>query len=134
VTDNVRIATAPDSYNSDGIEIYIDVHGDKTINYGSDDHQIRINRGYSETVSERELPDSRIRSAQIETEDGYRVEVAISFDALSEKRREYDFVGFDIHVNDSDLDGRENKIAWFGTRDNAYQSPGRFGTLLLSRE
>lgn len=132
VTDDI-ISTASDiDYARDGIEIYFDADNSKSDHYGENDFQFRyvINEdNIYPVIGEYK---NEIKCAKQTTGSGYKMEVAISWDSLGIIPKESEFVGLDIHINDNDSNRRENKIAWYASRDNSYQSPRFFGTLKLS--
>jgi hypothetical protein len=43
-------------------------------------------------------------------------------------------IGLEVQVSDNDGSGRESKLAWAGTEDDAWQAPELFGRARLSNE
>ena len=67
-----------------------------------------------------------VRFAQAEWEYGYRMEIALPWAAIGAVRRAGDAIGLDVHVNDNDGTGREDKLMWSDSGDLAQRRPAPF--------
>gem|GEM_PF-327895 len=118
-------------YLRDGIEIYIDADNSKSDFYVEDEFQLRVVLNETGIYSDIGVPLSATTSIYEITENGYDLELALPWSKLNGLARAGQFLGLDIHVNDSDSVTRNAKIAWHCKLDNAYRSPRNFGTLRL---
>ena len=91
---------------------------------------LRFNVGREMTVH-RGAPNSEIRWAADDRDSGYTIEIAIPWRAVAIDSPG-PFIGLDVHVNDNDLDRREDKISWHSVRENAYLTPSAFGTVSMT--
>ena len=116
----------------DGIEIYIDADNSKSKYFGNDDYQLRYILNEDSLYADIGAYFKGGRVALNGLGEVWSLEIAIpweSLDATVVLQNQY--IGLDVHINDSDSFTRNGKISWFGTRDNAYQSPANFGTVKL---
>jgi len=132
VRDGLKSDKNGQDYERDGIEIYIDTDNDKPEFYGDDEFQFRYNWHESSVVAAGGSAGPGIRAGQTDTDDGYCMEAVFPWEVIGGKRKAGEFVGIDVHVNDSDGLGRECKIAWKARRDVSHQDPSAFGTVVLA--
>lgn len=114
--------------HNDGVEIYLDLDNAKSLDYETDDAQIRVTRGGSVTADRGTMPDG-FSATQQEVAGGYVVDFSVPLDASVSAGA---FIGIDVHVIDNDRDRREHKIGWATDQDDAYRSPAAMGTVRLS--
>ncbi len=115
------------AYEQDSVEIFIDERNDKTVDYGEDDAQYRIN--FENEKSSGGFP-ADIKSATEKTWDGYTIEVSIPFKSI--KGSPGLKIGFDLQVNDDDGSGKRTSIAkWNDPTNDSYRNTSNFGTLIL---
>ena len=129
VTDDLISTQASVDYMRDGIEIYLDVDNSKSSFYGNDEYQLRYIVEDSVLVSSQGYSIKGASAAQQRLVDGYLMEISIPFTGLYAGRGPLEYLGIDVHINDSDGVSRDAKLAWWADRDNAYQSPAVFGTV-----
>lgn len=132
VTDDTLVNTDPRLYENDGVEVYVDLQGDKTPEYGSDDFHFVYVQGHEPMVVVQGTEVPEIAAAQTESEAGYQMEIALPFSALSADSIIQSFVGIEVQINDNDKDRLEDKLAWLEKEDNAYVSPAHLGTIRLA--
>jgi hypothetical protein len=132
VTDDLKMHTAEDSYENDGVEIYVDYDNSKSDRYDSDDFMFRYVWSESEVLSVIGKASPGVKGAQKDTDKGYIMEFAIPWKAVGETPKEGQYIGIDVHVNDNDNVRRDYKIAWKAKRDTSHQTPSVFGTMKLS--
>ncbi len=133
VVDDIISTDASIDYMKDGIELYLDGDNSKSAFYDADDFQLRYVVDESVLVSSIGATVNGAVLAQKRVPDGYQMELAIPWEAISSTGALGDFLGLDIHINDNDGKTRHGKLAWYCTRDNAYQSPSVFGTVRVGR-
>jgi hypothetical protein len=134
VKDDIKSDKGSNAYNHDGIEIYIDSDNSKSQYYEDDEFMFRYNWNKENLRVVRNEVKAKIMNAQKDTDTGYNAEIAFPWEAISCIPQNGQFVGFDLHVNDSDGNGRECKITWKAKRDNSHRSPSVFGTLKLGNK
>jgi aryl-phospho-beta-D-glucosidase BglC (GH1 family) len=132
VTDDLKMHTAKDSYENDGVEIYLDCDNSKSDLYDNDDFMLRYVWSESEVLSVIGKTGPGIKAAQKDTDKGYIMEFAIPWKAVSAAAEPGQYIGLDVHVNDNDNVRRDYKIAWKAKRDISHQTPSVFGTIKLS--
>lgn len=133
VLDDILSSTSTVDFLQDGIEIYFDGNNSKSKFYGEDEFQLRSVIDGDTMYVDIGAEFKGIHIGKQITSEGYMLEAAIPWQNLNTRVMEGQFVGLDIHINDSDSETRNGKIAWYCTKDNAYQSPAHFGTLKLVR-
>lgn len=123
-------------WEDDGIEIYLDGNLSQGATYdGVDDYQL-VFRWQDNTV--RVGPNSApllngLRFQQVDTSNGYQLEVAIPLAAAGIPPNVGAWLGLDVHViDDDDGDTREHKVAWFTPVDESWFNPSRFGVVTLT--
>ena len=129
--DSLSINSAVE-HMKDGIELYLDTDNSKSPFYGKDEFQLRYILDEAVMTSSIGPIISGVQVGQKRLADGYQLELAIPWNSIDPLGENHEYLGLDIHVNDNDGNTRDAKLAWWGTRDNAYQSPSRFGTVRLS--
>jgi hypothetical protein len=134
ITDDILVNDGPNIYDDDNVEFYFDGNNAKATSYDADDAQYSfrwndagnigtIPAGYSTEGVVYEI---------LETANGYNVEAKIPWTTLQVTPVGDMRIGFDFMINDDDDgDGRDSKISWNATEDQAWQNPSYFGTVEL---
>lgn len=130
VDDSISTVSSVD-HLKDGIEVYLDPDNSKSTFFDRDEVQLRHIVGTSDVHSDIGVPLLTKTVKSRLTGNGYQVEFSIPVLELSEGQQLRQYLGLDVHVNDSDGHTRHGKISWYTQRDNAYQSPANFGTVRL---
>jgi oligosaccharide reducing-end xylanase len=131
VIDDKLNATAIESYQNDGVEVFIDRKNDKAFSYAADDFHYRLLWNSTTVEEEHAGATTGVRVGQRAIPGGYMLETAIPWTTLGGTPPAASFMGLDVQVNDNDGQGREGKLAWYATTDNAWQTPSVFGTVKL---
>lgn len=133
VNDNTRVNDSPDLYNDDTVEIYFDSGNEKAGSFDSNDFQYEFRFNDTQASENNGKSTAGITFGQTETGSGYIMEVKIPWSTILNNNPMVDqLIGFDVHVNDDDDGGgRDSKISWNATEDQAWQNPGLFGTIVL---
>jgi endoglucanase len=134
ITDNTKVNDSPESYNDDGIEIFVDINNDKASAYAANDVQYTFAWNDGTIISSN--PTGRITTGisytMLAQTGGYVFEARIPWTTLKGTPVVGQKVGFDFHINDDDDgDGRDAKIAWNSSSDDTWQNPSLFGTVVL---
>ncbi len=131
VIDDIKSDKGSTDYNQDGIEIYIDSDNNKSQYYENDEFMFRYNWNKNIMQIEKTEIKAKIIYDQINTDNGYNIEIALPWKVISCSPKTGKFIGFDLHINDNDGNERECKITWKAKRDNSHRSPSVFGTIKL---
>ncbi|MGM9937259.1 MAG: endo-1,4-beta-xylanase, partial [Candidatus Ornithomonoglobus sp.] len=132
VKDPVVSAVAADAYMQDSVEAFVDENNGKTTYYEEDDAQFRVScenvQSYGTNASAE-----RFKTAVKITENGYLVEMAISFIS---KHQNGDVIGFDAQINDDGAgDGNRTSIAKFNDMtDLSWGNTENWGELELNTD
>jgi len=135
VTDNVKTNDSPNSYEDDAVEFYFDINNDKATTYGANDVQYSF--GWNDGTVVGSLPSGRstagIVYTSVSTANGYIIEASIPWTTLQGTPVKGQNIGIDFMINDDDDgSGRDKKLSWNASEDNAWQDPSIFGTALLA--
>ncbi len=129
--DRKQNAMPPDAaaFENDSVELYLEAGNRKRDRYGPGAFQFIVVRGGRLVEEVKHDAKVNVETASLDLNGGgYRVEVAVPWKTLGMDPTPGAFVGFDVHVNDSDRRGeRTGKIAWFAKADIAWQSPAHLG-------
>ena len=73
-----------------------------------------------------------MKFTQLDTSTGYIMEIIIPWKTLGVSAVAGNLLGIEIQVgNDNTGEGRQNKIGWWSSGDNAWADPSTFGTVLF---
>ncbi len=122
-----------DAYHDDSIEIFIDGNNSHGGSYdGHDDFQFIFKAGESNRLfwGDRSLnagDEFDFASMSRITDDGYTLELALSWKALKTAPADLRTFGIEVQVNDDDDgDNREGKLAWCSDSNDTYLDTRRF--------
>ncbi len=137
ITDESKNNDSQNSYEDDAVEIYIDINNDKAATYGANDVQYTFGWDDGDVVGS--LPSGRsttgITYAAINTDDGYIIEARIPWTTIQGTPAVNQLIGIDFMINDDDNGtGRDGKLSWSATADDAWQNPSLFGVAKLVSE
>jgi endo-1,4-beta-D-glucanase Y len=135
VKDNEKYNDSQNSYEDDAVEFYFDINNDKETTYGANDVQYTF--GWNDGTIVGVLPSGRsttgIVYSSVSTPDGYIIEASIPWSTLQGTPGKDQFIGIDFMINDDDNGGgRDKKVSWNASEDNAWQDPSLFGTAILA--
>ena len=134
VSDDILKNDSQNSYDDDGVEVYVDINNDKATTYGANDVQYTFKWNNGTTVSP--LPTGRsttgITYSFVTVTGGYAVEASIPWSTLQGTPAVNQLVGIDFMINDDD-DGttRDAKLSWNAASDSAWTDPSKMGTGIL---
>ncbi|MBO9699538.1 MAG: T9SS type A sorting domain-containing protein [Sporocytophaga sp.] len=133
ITDDVKISDSDPVYEDDGIELFFDIGNNKPSTYQNNDVQYTF-KWNSTAVSSN--PEGRsitgINYSMKATTNGYVFEARIPWSTLQASPLPGQLHGLDIHVNDDDNGGgRDGKLSWAASSDDAWQNPSLLGTMIL---
>ena len=132
VLDDRKVRNQVNPWLDDSVEAYVDGDASRGDTYDDrNDHQFVF--VWNDPTVHRPKGEARpgVRFAQAEWEYGYRMEIALPWSAIGATRKAGDAIGLDVHVNDNDGTGREDKLMWSDAADLASGDPRRFGRATL---
>lgn len=134
IVDDTLVNDSPATYEDDNVELYFDVNNSKGSSYDADDVQLSF--AWNDSTAIGTIPATfntdSIVYAISDTEFGYLVEGMIPWSTLGGNPSDSMLLGFDFMVNDDDDGGgRDGKLSWNATADQAWSNPGLFGTVML---
>ncbi|MEN8906279.1 MAG: endo-1,4-beta-xylanase [Clostridiales bacterium] len=125
VTDDVLSDVNANPWEQDSVEVFLDENMARTLSYENDDGQYRVN--YNNVYSGTEVSEE-FSSATSITDTGYIVEMALPFKTINGKI--YDYIGFDIQINDDNGSGIRTGMAnWNDASTIGYMNTSEFGIL-----
>jgi len=135
VTDDSLKNDSDEFWLDDCVEVFVDADNSKSGSYGSNDYQYFFEWADS-NPSMGEFKHGRTDGVEFaieRVEVGYRAEIKLPWSTLGAEPSAGKKIGLDVHVNDDDDGGdRDSKLTWQGKEDNAWQTPGAFGTAELA--
>ncbi|WP_226011302.1 cellulase family glycosylhydrolase [Halomicrobium salinisoli] len=122
---------------NDSVELYLDLDHSGGQSYdGENDLQLIVIRGTNRVLTGTYSVDSPdgTRVATTETDDGWRIEIAIPWDGFDVSPVTGHRIGFDVSVADDIVEGNgyDAKFAWHDETGEAWEAPERFGTVELT--
>lgn len=137
ITDDAKQNDSQNSYEDDAIEVYFDINNDKATSYGGNDVQYSF--GWNDGTVVGALPTGRsvsgIQYVAVSTNTGYIVEGSIPWATLQGNPQEGQLVGIEFMINDDDNGtGRDGKLSWTASTDDAWQNPSLFGVAKLEAQ
>lgn len=113
-------------YEQDSVEIFVDENNDKSVEFGTDDLQFRVNYANDATADKGDI--LRLYSATSEVEGGYIIEARIEWMKPVDNDT---LVGLELQINDGKGATRVGTINVFDGTNNAWQNTSLFGNLIL---
>ena len=139
IVDENHVSDSKDYWADDSIEIYIDADASRGASYDNyNDFQLSFSHGNSSINAGGTTPKDKLDTIKFSTRQlpsGYQLEAAIPWTTLNIIPTAEHLIGFDIQINDDDNgDGRDAKISWNASVDQAWKNPQVFGLLILLDE
>jgi len=135
VTDGTLLMNGRQGWYDDGVEFYIDGNYNQGTTFDDYD-RLLVKPVKSYWIQEAELRIEGIVHKFFETNDGYSMEFAIPWDNFNITPSPGMNIGFNIAVNDDDINNPYNlpsQLLWSGN-GNYFSDPSTWGTLNLSSQ
>jgi hypothetical protein len=147
VTDDILWTTATNTWDRDGVEIFIDKTNSKTTTYGATDFQYGFlytaTTGTTFTapnagiISYNTSPVTSLAYADAikTTPYGYIMEIRIPWSTIGGFPAAGSYMGFDVSINDNDNNNggaRSHQLSWNDATFTEYMNPSKFGTVMFS--
>ncbi|WP_299253071.1 glycosyl hydrolase family 8, partial [uncultured Cytophaga sp.] len=132
VTDDVKTNNGgTDVYNDDAVEVFFDIGNLKATSFGAKDFQYTF-RWNDNTVYELNNKTTGVTFGRVNNPAGYVMEMRFPWATLTGSPAINQLVGFDVEIDDDDDGGgRDAKISWAASADQAWQNPSYMGTVIL---
>jgi hypothetical protein len=134
VTDDVQFNTAPNYYENDGTELYLDTDNKRGSRYDKNSYQFMFKYG-SDAPYEQRGRTQGVQYVSKKTNGGYTLEVRVPWKVLEVVPAADLVLGFELQLNENDgLDGvnRKGKLTWWRSAgDDAWVNPSGWGTAIL---
>nr|WP_154983281.1 endo-1,4-beta-xylanase [Paenibacillus xylanexedens] len=130
VTDPQIITNAPDPWDQDSVEIFLDENHQRTPFYQYDDAQFRISADNVGTFAGSASP-GRLQSAVKKTSKGYQVEARIRLQSLVPK--EGQVMGFELQINDNQGNNNKSTAKWNDLTNDSWKNTSQYGILTFSK-
>lgn len=128
VLDDRKVRNQVNPWLDDSVEVYVDGDASRGEAYDDrNDHELVFVWNDPRVHHPKGPERAGTRFAQAEWEHGYRMEIALPWTAIGATRKAGDAIGLDVHVNDNDGTGREDKLMWSDSIDLAHGDPRRLG-------
>jgi len=137
VTDDAQKNDSQNSYDDDQVEFYLDINNAKATSYDADDYQYSFgwNDGTTVGVIPSTGPTTNITYTAVSTSTGYVIEGKIPWATVKTTATAGKILGIDFMINDDDDGaGRDGKLSWNASTDDAYKDASLFGTGKLVEE
>ena len=132
VTDQTLSTSGANSYDDDGIELYLDAGDRKGGTYGEGQFQFTAAQGADRLAENKRNAEEGVEMVQKAREGGYLVEIAIPWSTLGANPETGMRIGIDVHAIDNDGgENRKTKLAWAAHADETWEIPGLMGTVRL---
>ncbi|WP_436929819.1 cellulase family glycosylhydrolase [Halosimplex halobium] len=119
----------------DAVELYLDLDNSGGEEYdGEDDLQVVVLAGSNGPVAGlHSATVDPVDARTTETADGWRVEVAVPWEAYDISPFAGHRIGMDVHIVEDAEGGnrRDGKVVWYDESDDAWQTPGAMATVEL---
>ncbi|MBE5816089.1 MAG: hypothetical protein E7320_12990 [Clostridiales bacterium] len=126
VVDPWLNATAPNSYEQDSVELFVDEKNDRTATYSDDDHHYRVNYKGDLTI---DAGFDTVTADVALTDDGFTALFTMPFTAIEPAAGTK--LGFDLRYNDAAADGVRRLMNFADASDTGWNDPNVFGLLEL---
>ena len=132
ITDNVKIKDSVAFSDDDTVEIYLDADNSGLVGYGINDLMYSFRWNDLVVHESKNNQTTGVTFSMVATATGYRLEAKFPFSTLGMSAANASRLGIEVMVADDDVSGaQDNKLAWFGSTDEASQNPSLFGAVDL---
>ncbi len=127
VLDSELSVASDTPYMQDSIEIFLDEHNDKTLDYGQDDLHLRVNYENLRTADSGSLDGFYTNASK--DHNGYTIALRVP---LQNKHSNGDVLGLELQVNDAKGTNRSGTLNVFDSTDSAWSDTSKFGEVILT--
>ena len=130
VKDSVLDKTGGQAHEQDSLEVFIDEDNGKTVSYGDDDKQYRVNYDNDQSFNGKKCNAENVSSKTKLIDGGYVVEAAFKWtDIKPEKGTK---IGLELQINDAKEGKRTGTLSWYDETGMGWSGSNVYGTVELT--
>ena len=129
IKDSVLDKTGGEKHEQDSLEVFIDEDNGKTVSYGEDDKQYRINYLNEQSFNGKKCNAENVSSATKKIDGGYVVEAAFKWTDIKPKNGTK--IGLELQVNDAKDGKRTGTLSWYDETGMGWSGSNVYGTVEL---
>ena len=129
IKDSVLDKTGGQKHEQDSLEVFIDEDNGKTVSYGEDDKQYRINYENEQSFNGKKCNAENVSSKTKQIDGGYVVEAAFKWTDI--KPENGTKIGLEFQVNDAKNGKRTGTLSWYDETGLGWSGSNVYGTVEL---
>lgn len=129
IKDSVLDKTGGEKHEQDSLEVFIDEDNGKTVSYGEDDKQYRINYENEQSFNGKKCNAENVSSATKQIDGGYVVEAAFKWTDITPENGTK--IGLEFQVNDAKDGKRTGTLSWYDETGMGWSGSNVYGTVEL---
>ena len=129
IKDSVLDKTGGQKHEQDSLEVFIDEDNGKTVSYGEDDKQYRINYENEQSFNGKKCNAENVSSATKQIDGGYVVEAAFKWTDITPENGTK--IGLEFQVNDAKDGKRTGTLSWYDETGLGWSGSNVYGTVEL---
>ena len=129
IKDSVLDKTGAQKHEQDSLEVFIDEDNGKTVSYGEDDKQYRINYENEQSFNGKKCNAENVSSKTKKIDGGYVVEAAFKWTDI--KPENGTKIGLEFQVNDAKDGKRTGTLSWYDETGLGWSGSNVYGTVEL---
>ena len=129
IKDSVLDKTGGQKHEQDSLEVFIDEDNGKTVSYGEDDKQYRINYENEQSFNGKKCNAENVSSKTKKIDGGYVVEAAFKWTDITPENGTK--IGLEFQVNDAKNGKRTGTLSWYDETGLGWSGSNVYGTVEL---
>ena len=129
IKDSVLDKTGGEKHEQDSLEVFIDEDNGKTVSYGEDDKQYRINYLNEQSFNGKKCNAENVSSKAKKIDGGYVVEAAFKWTDIKPKNGTK--IGLELQINDAKDGKRTGTLSWYDETGMGWSGSNVYGTVEL---
>ena len=129
IKDSVLDKTGGEKHEQDSLEVFIDEDNGKTVSYGEDDKQYRINYLNEQSFNGKKCNAENVSSKTKKIDGGYVVEAAFKWTDIKPKNGTK--IGLELQINDAKDGKRTGTLSWYDETGMGWSGSNVYGTVEL---
>ena len=129
IKDSVLDKTGGQKHEQDSLEVFIDEDNGKTVSYGEDDKQYRINYENEQSFNGKKCNAENVSSKTKQIDGGYVVEAAFKWTDITPENGTK--IGLEFQVNDAKDGKRTGTLSWYDETGLGWSGSNVYGTVEL---
>lgn len=129
IKDSVLDKTGGEKHEQDSLEVFIDEDNGKTVSYGEDDKQYRINYLNEQSFNGKKCNAENVSSVTKQITGGYVVEAAFKWTDITPENGTK--IGLEFQINDANDGKRTGTLSWYDETGMGWSGSNVYGTVEL---